>query len=166
MGGRTTKSNVPNERLRWTVERAGIEFGLSTGTLRKALNKNSAAPDADGLFSTQQVTGAIYGSMYIEKLATQKELRRKLELENAVTTASVLNRAELMKAMAAIADAFVSRVMAVQGLSRQEKEDLLKELSSWPIVLEDVARRQSRLPARGKRRHHEEDESEDPVMQS
>ena len=44
--------------------------------------------------------------MDVEKLATQKEVRRKLELENAITTGSVLNRAELEKVMAAIADAF------------------------------------------------------------
>lgn len=84
--------------------------------------------------------------MDVEKLATQKEVRRKLELENAITTGSVLNRAELEKVMAAIADAFVSRVRSVQGLSRQEEEDLLKELSSWPLALEDIAARQTRLP--------------------
>jgi len=152
--------------LRWSVERAGIKFGLTSQTLRRSLAKTSATPNADGLFTTQEIIAALFGELHLEKIRTQRALARKLELENAITTASVLNRAELVKAMAAIADAFVSRVMAVQGLSRQEKEDLLKELSSWPIVLEDVAHRQSRLPARGKRRHHEEDESEDPVMQS
>jgi hypothetical protein len=43
-----------------------------------------------------------------------------------------------MKGLAAVADAFVSRVMSVQGLSRQEKEDLLKELSSWPLVKQEI----------------------------
>ena len=162
-----TKSNVPQtEPLRWNLRKAAIEFSTTSDTLRKSLNQISASPDSDGLFSTPQLVQALYGQLHVAKVRTQRALARKLELENAITTASVLNRAELVKAMAAIADAFVSRVMAVQGLSRQEKEDLLKELSSWPIVLEDVAHRQSRLPARGKRRHHEEDESEDPVMQS
>jgi hypothetical protein len=61
--------------------------------------------------------------------------------------------------MAAIADAFVSRVMSAQGLSRQEKEDLLKDLASWPLALEEVAHRQTRLP-RGRGKRHEEDQSE------
>jgi hypothetical protein len=114
--GRVTKSNVPAAALRWSVERAGIEFGLASHTLRKSLVKNAATPDADGLFTTKQIVAAIYGSMHIEKLATQRELRRKLELENAITVGSVLNRAELMKGLAAIADAFASRVMSVRGI--------------------------------------------------
>jgi hypothetical protein len=137
---------VPAAALRWSVERAGIEFGLTSATLRKALAKNSATPDTDGLFTTRQIVDALYGSLAVEKLATQKELRRKLELENAITTGSVLDRQALLKAFAAIADAFVSRVMSVQGLTRQEKEDLLKELSSWPLALEEVAHAQTRLP--------------------
>jgi len=157
--GRNTKSNVSEAALRWSVERAGIEFGLTSATLRKALNKNSAAPDKDGLFTTQQIAAAIYGALHIEKLKTQREITRKLALENAITTGSVLNRAELEKVFAAIADAFASRVMSVQGLSRQEKEDLLKDLSSWPLALEDVAHAQTRLP-RGKGKRHEEDQSE------
>jgi hypothetical protein len=47
-----SKSNVPVERLRWTVEKAAGEFALTIGTLRKALAKDSAVADADGLFST------------------------------------------------------------------------------------------------------------------
>ena len=140
-----TKSNVPKAALRWTVERAGIEFGLSTGTLRKALGKNSAAPDADGLFSTRQIVDALYGSMAVEKLATQKELRRKLELENAVTTGRVLDRLELEKGLAQVADALVSRIM-VSELSRLAKEDLLKDLAGIPLILRDLAHAQSRLP--------------------
>jgi len=47
---RTSKSNLPQDvPLKWNVEKAAQEFGLSIMTLRKALNKNSAAPDQDGL---------------------------------------------------------------------------------------------------------------------
>lgn len=67
-------------------------------------------------------------------------------MENAITEGNVLNRAALSKAFAAIADAFVSRLMSVGGLSRQEKEDLLKDLSSWPLALQEVAHAQTRLP--------------------
>ena len=89
---RPSKSNVPAAALRWSVERAGIEFGLAGATLRKSLAKSSATADQDGLFTTRQVVDALFGSLAVEKLATQKELRRKLELENAITTASVLDR--------------------------------------------------------------------------
>jgi hypothetical protein len=116
-------------------------------TLRKALAKTSAAPDADGLYTSRQIAGAVYGgALSEEKLRTQRQITRKLELENAITTGSVLDRQALSKAFAAIADAFVSRVMSVQGLTRQEKEDLLKDLSSWPLALQEVEHAQTRLP--------------------
>jgi hypothetical protein len=71
---RPTKSNVPKAALRWSVERAGIEFGLTSQTLRKSLAKTSATPDLNGLFSTKQIIGAVYGAFDQEKLATQKQL--------------------------------------------------------------------------------------------
>jgi hypothetical protein len=149
---RISKSNLPQDvPLRWNVEKAAAEFGLSIMTLRKALNKNSAAPDQDGLYTTRQIGAAVYGgALSEEKLRTQRQITERYTLENQITRGEMLNRAELSKAFAAIADAFVSRVMTVQGLSRQEKEDLLRELSSWPLALEDVAHAQSRLPRRGK----------------
>jgi hypothetical protein len=142
-----TKSNVPKAALRWTVERAGVEFGLSTGTLRKALGKNSAAPDADGLFSTRQIIDALYGSMAAERLATQKQITERITLENQITRGQVLNRSELSKGLALIADAMTSRIAASE-LSRSAKEDLLKDLSSIPLILRDLAHSQSRLPRR------------------
>lgn len=145
-----TKSNLPqHEPLRWNLRKAAIEFSTTSDTLKKSLNQISASPDADGLFSSQQLVRALYGELHFEKVRTQRALARKLELENDITTASVLNRAELTKAFAAIADAMVSRIMAA-GVPRSVKEDLLKELSSIPIVLKEVAHAQTRL-RRGKR---------------
>ena len=53
----------------------------------------------------------------------------------------------------------VSRIMA-SGVPRSVKEDLLKELSSVPIVLKEVAHAQSKL-SRGNGKRHEEYGSED-----
>jgi hypothetical protein len=53
MRGRTTKSNIPQDAaLRWNVEKAATEFGMTIATLRRALNKD-AAPGEDGCYSTQ-----------------------------------------------------------------------------------------------------------------
>ena len=155
---RPTKSNVPAAALRWSIERAGIEFGLTSQTLRRSLAKTSATPDADGLFTTKQIVAAIYGAFDQEKLATQKQLTRKYEIANAIAEASVLDRAELMKGLAMVADAMTSRIMSSE-LSRSAKEDLLRDLSTCPIVLDNVAQAQTRLP-RGDGTRPEEDQSE------
>ena len=122
---RRSKLNVPAAALRWSVERVGIEFGLASATLRKSLAKSSATADQDGLFTTRQVVDALFGTLAVEKLATQKEVRRKLELENAITTGSVLDRGSLSKVFALIADAISSRIMSCNELSRTAKEDIL-----------------------------------------
>ena len=59
-----------------------------------------------------------------------------------------LSRPELMKGFAALADAMVFRITSSE-LSREAKEDLLKDLASIPIVIADTARKQTRF-RRGK----------------
>ena len=158
---RPTKSNVAAAALRWSVERAGIEFGLTSQTLRKSLNKNSAVADANGLFTTRQIVAALYGALHQEKVRTQKELADRYALENAITRAELLRRSEVERVFAAIADAIKTRIMS-SNLSRHEKEDILKDIAALPIVLKEVAHGQSRLPrARGNGKRDEEDVSED-----
>jgi hypothetical protein len=133
--GRQTKSNVPPAALRWSVERAGIEFGVSSNTLRKSLGKNSATPDQDGLFSTAQIVTALYGALHQEKLRTQRQVADRITLENEITRAEVLNPTELMRVLAMISDAKSSRIMAAD-VPRSVKDDLLTDLGSVPLVLE------------------------------
>jgi hypothetical protein len=138
------RCNVPPDPLKWSVDRAAIEFKLAPHTLRKNLVKDGAEPDAAFCYTTEQICQAIFGSMHVEKLGTQREIRRKLELENSIVEASVLNRSALSSAFAALADAVVSRIR-VSKLDRSEQDDLLRELSSIPIILDNVARSQTRL---------------------
>jgi hypothetical protein len=157
---RRSRSNVPQAALKWSVERAGVEFGLTSNTLRKALAKNSAAADADGLFTTAQILAALYGALHFERLRTQRARARQLELENAITTGSVLDRASLAKAFASIADAVKSRIMASE-LSRVAKEDVLRDIASWPLAMRGVADRQTRLlPNNNTGQDHEPTDSE------
>jgi hypothetical protein len=50
-------------------------------------------PDEDGFYGTRQIVEVLYGSIYTERLKTQKELTRRLALQNFATTAAMLNRA-------------------------------------------------------------------------
>jgi hypothetical protein len=149
-----SKSNVPQSVvLKWNTTKAATEFGISKDTLKKSLNQISAPADSDGLYSTQQICDALFGAMRQEKLATQKELRRKLELENRITMASFLNKDALMRGLSAIADAVVARI-TVSGLSLEERQDILKDISSIPLSIAEVAARQSRLRVNGNGTHN------------
>ena len=155
---RVSRSNVPKAVLRWSIDRAAIEFKISQASLRKSLGKIGAEPD-NGCFSTSQIVDALFGEMHQEKLRTQKQITRKLELENSITTGSVLNWAALSAAFAQVADAMVHRI-TVSSLTRHEKEDLLRELSEIPVTISNVAHAQTRLPrGNGETAHVDDDES-------
>jgi hypothetical protein len=161
MGGRISRSNAPEMALRWSVERAAVEFGVSIATLRKALNRNSARPVEDGCYSTQEIVGALFGELHREKIRSQRALARKLELENAIIVASVLNKDALTRAFGDLADSLAQAVMS-SDLNRQGKEDFLRNLRGWPLVLENVAKSQTRLP-RSNGQTLEDGQSEDAL---
>ena len=127
--------------------------------MRKLLNKNSAQADADELYSTKQICDAVFWGLADEKLATQRQLTRKLEFENAITEASVLDRKSLESGFAAPAAAMVHRIMASE-VPRETKEDLLGELATIPVTIANVARSQSKL------RHSKNGETPDGESES
>jgi hypothetical protein len=142
------RGNVPRNELRWTIERASVEFGTAQNTLRKSLNQAHIDCGADGCFTTEQICASLFGLMHREKLKTQRELSRRYLLENEITESQVLIRSEVSKGLATIGDAIASRIMADSEMSRSAKEDLLRDLSSIPLVLRQVADGQTRLPRR------------------
>jgi hypothetical protein len=157
------RGDVSAQAWRWSIERASGEFKLAANTLRKILNQGGAKPDAGGCYTTQQICQCLYGDLRAERLPKERELTRKYSVENQIVEANLLDRTALARVFATIADAFVSRVMSVQGLSRREKEDLLKDLATWPLALQEVADRQTKLPSsrRGNGQTLKEDGNED-----
>jgi hypothetical protein len=154
-----SKSNVPQDvPLRWNLRKAAVELGTTVDTLKKSLNQISAEPDADGLYTTGQLIQARYGELHQEKLRVHRETADRIALENQITRAEVLNRAELTKGFAAVADAIQSRIMACSEMPLTVRQDVLHELATIPIVVADTARKQTRL--RRAKNGEEEDASD------
>jgi hypothetical protein len=139
------RGNIPRKPLRWSIDAAAPEFMMSVNTLRKLLNQASVAPGEDGCYSTAQLLSAIYGRMHEEKLRTQEQLTKKYELANRTAEGNLLDRAALMQGFSQLADALSNVVMADQNLTRESKEDFLRNLASWPVIVDNVAARQSKL---------------------
>jgi hypothetical protein len=130
--------------LKWTIEAAGREFKLAQNTVRKILNQGGAEPDAGGCYTTEQICACLFGDLRAERLRKERELVRKYQFENEITTCNYLDRSALSAAFSGIANAMVSIVMT-SALDREAKENLLKELAGIPIAIEGVAARQSKL---------------------
>jgi hypothetical protein len=80
-----------------------------------------------------------------QRTETQRHLSEKYRLENEITRSEVLRKSELVKGLAMVADAIRARILS-SDLSRSAKEDILREISIIPLVLEEVSRGQTRLP--------------------
>jgi hypothetical protein len=156
---RATRSNVPTEPLRWSLDAASREFNFSAQTLRAALNKNSAVPGEDSCFSTLQLVESLYGALHLERIRSQREVTEKLRIQNMISRGELLSSRELQKGFTAIADAISARVMSCSELPRTAREDILRDLSSWPLVVVETAHAQSRS-RNGKRPKPEGDENE------
>jgi hypothetical protein len=87
----------------------------------------------------------MFGDLYGAKLRTQNERAEKLRIENAVTRGNLLNRAALSAAFATIADAVSARIMACSELSRAAREDILKDIVTWPLALREVAHARTKV---------------------
>jgi hypothetical protein len=134
--------NLPKEPLRWSVNRAGKEFGLSEETIirRLALAKERA-DSVTQTFSTKQLLVAIYGDLSAERLREVRERADNLMLKNAVLRGELLERIEMTKA----GEAFMISVKALietWPVPRKEKDAFLGTLASWPVVVRGVAERQ------------------------
>ena len=153
------RGNVPMRPLKWTIEAVGREFKLAQNTVRKILHQGGAEPDQGGCYSTEQVVSCLFGDLRAERLRKERELVRKYSNENRIVEANYLDRAELMKGFAQVADAMVS-IISTSALSREEKENLQRELAGIPIICENVAHAQTRLPRKGNGQKPAEDGSE------
>ena len=70
----------------------------------------------------------------------------------------MLDRHELMRTFSVIADAMVTRINSASELPRNVREDLLRDLATWPDAVKETISRQTRLP-RGRRDGQDEDDT-------
>jgi hypothetical protein len=146
--------------LRWSLARAAKEFDIAKETLRRRLGECHQQPAADGTYTTRQLMVSLYGDLYGAKLRTQNEQAEKRRIENEVSRGELLSRRELEKGFSAIADAISNHILSCTELPRRAREDILRDLASWPIVLVETADRQTRRPRGNGARPKDNDQSE------
>jgi hypothetical protein len=154
------RGNIPSTPLCWSLDAASFEFAMSATTLRKLLNQASIAPGEDGCYSTTQLLSGVYGRMHEEKLRTQEQLTKKYELANRTAEGNLLDWAALMQGFSQLADALVNVVMTDRNLTRESKEDFLRNLGSWPVILDNVVRNQSKLKRQTRRSKNGQDDKD------
>jgi hypothetical protein len=113
--------------IRWNLELACREFGADQRTLRKRLIAADALAGPDGCYSTPQITAAVFGDLYGEKLRIAKEQADKLELANKVRRDELYDADASHRAFEAIFTAVRQKILNSK-LANDEKDDLLRDL--------------------------------------
>jgi phage terminase Nu1 subunit (DNA packaging protein) len=90
----------------------------------------------------------MFGALHAERLRKTSAEADGVEMANAVTRADYLDRRQLSRALAEVADSIV-QIVRVSRLTRQEQDDLLPQLSSIPVIIENAARAQTKWRGNG-----------------
>jgi hypothetical protein len=135
-------SNIPQEELRWSLDAACREFGITSHTLHKRLVAvNERADLEDKCYSTEQIITAVFGSIQGERLREVREKADNLALKNASLRGELLDRMELAKALEPIFLA-VRQIISASSLSKEMRDDLLNTIATFPLSVANVAVKQ------------------------
>jgi hypothetical protein len=75
-----------------------------------------------------------------------KERGDNWALKNAILRGELLNRSDVMAALEPLFSA-IAQIINASALSKKDKDDLLSNIATYPIVVEQVAIKQSALVA-------------------
>src|SRR5262245_21288315 len=114
--------------IRWTRERAGMEFRIDSRALSKNLRKAEIEPGKDDCFTTLQICAAVFGDIASERLRLVKEQADKLALENAEKRRDLISVSELSPVINRAIAAIKARISSASNLDREDKDKLLHEL--------------------------------------
>lgn len=127
----TAKGERPDSQIRlvrWSLRKAAPEFGINIATLGGRVRERGIIPGDDGLFSTQQILAAIFGSKEEEQI-------RNIQLDNEQRAVDLAkSKRELIPIQDAVR-VWSSRVVAMKQaivgskLSDAEKRELLNHLA-------------------------------------
>src|SRR5271165_2781732 len=116
-----------SQPIRWTIEKATVEFGLHRKTLTTKLREMEIEPAADGKFSTKQICEAIFDDASAERVRLLQEQSRRLKLANDKKAGEQADIETIYKMHEGI---FIVCRQTVLGsnLSEEEKSQLISQL--------------------------------------
>ena len=118
--------------IRWTIQRASVEFGLHRETLAKYLRREGVQPGSDGKFSTQDICRGVFGDLTGEKTRETRARADLLEIELAKERQQLIRVQNVFGLLEGSFIAIRERILG-SHLSRAEQEDILRQL----VALQD-----------------------------
>lgn len=115
--------------IRWSIQRAAVEFGLHRETLAKYLHREGVRPGADGKYSTLDICKGVFGDLRHEQTRETRERADKLEMENRQKRRELIPAGDVYCSQEGTFIAIRQRILS-SGMTEEEKHDLLTQLHS------------------------------------
>jgi hypothetical protein len=120
------------EQVRWSIEHASYEFGITGRTLSKRIKTAGIVPGKDGKFSTLEICQAIYSDLKAAELEYKTEMAgyKRLQKLQLAKKLCVLDTA--MNVWRAALEQIRQRVQN-WNISDNMKKEMLHELQEIPV---------------------------------
>jgi hypothetical protein len=130
LGMTKPKSNLPTERLRWSLYRAAIEFNSTEPTLLKRLEEAKEVADPEThTYSTLQILRALAGGSKALRDREIKERGDNWALKNDALRKEYLPAKEVFRVLEAVFGAMKSDILGTAELPEHLARSLLTRLS-------------------------------------
>lgn len=83
--------------MKWSINKAATEFGVSRETVTRGLRANNTTVKAGEEFTTKQIFAALAGDFKYERTRRERAEADKTERENRVANGELLDRAAIEK---------------------------------------------------------------------
>jgi hypothetical protein len=120
-------STTSRPSLRWSLEKAAMNFGIHRSTLTKKLRCGDTVPGPDGRYSTQQIVSAIYNDAASERTRLYREQADRLSIANAKARADQVDVDSVWKVYEGIFAA-MRKTIITSALTDAEKGEILSNL--------------------------------------
>ena len=114
--------------IRWTLNRAALEFGCDPKTVAKGIRARGTLPGPDGKFSTVEIHSALCGDKDREQVRKLKEEADGLALANATRRGELMEVEDFLRAFEPAVIQMKSRILA-SSLTATEQDAVLNDMS-------------------------------------
>jgi len=118
--------------IRWSVESAAPEFGVSPKTLSGRIKTRGVVTGDDGKFSTKDICRAVFSDLQWERTRLAKEMADVAERKRKKLDGELLAVDEVRRVWSEVI-IYMRQVVAQSALSLKEKAELRKLLAAVPF---------------------------------
>jgi hypothetical protein len=119
--------------LRWTIEKASLEFGITSTTIKSRLKKARELPEADGTFSTHQLVSALFDQATIGRARLYMAQAQRIETLNLARNGELYSAKDIAAHLTGVGQHLKRLLMGLDAPEEQLAE-VFQALSTFSIA--------------------------------